>query len=138
VVVCARTTIATTAVRPVVFQNLLSRPGTWPLAACVFAGIIAVFVLQKQRRELPAFLASAFFLLSMLGATAAGLYPHLLFSTLDPGWSLDIHNSVAGGIGLSIGLVWWTFALALAVVYFVYLFRSFQGKTVVEEDGHGY
>jgi cytochrome d ubiquinol oxidase subunit II len=74
----------------------------------------------------------------MLGATAAGLYPDLLISTLDPRFDLTIHNAAAGGIGLRIGLTWWVLAIALAIGYFVYLFHSFRGKVTLENEGYGH
>ena len=88
--------------------------------------------------ELPAFLASALFLISMLGGAAAGLFPNILVSTLDAGYNLDVYNASVGGTGLRIGLIWWLPALLLAVGYFTYLFRSFRGKVTLEADEHGY
>jgi cytochrome d ubiquinol oxidase subunit II len=73
-----------------------------------------------------------------LGATAAGLFPILLSSTLSPDHDLDIHNAAPGGIGLRIGLVWWGIAMLLATGYFIYLFRSFRGKVTLDGDGHSY
>ena len=39
-----------------------------------------------------------------------------------------VHNAAAPASTLRIGLVWWSVAIALAVAYFVHLFRSFAGK----------
>jgi cytochrome d ubiquinol oxidase subunit II len=131
-------TVATAQVRPQLYANLLSRPWTWLLLAVILGSLAMVFVSLRGRRELPAFLASAGFLAGMLGATAAGLFPILLVSTLDPSFNLTVHNAAAGPLSLRVGLVWWVLAIALAVGYFVYLFRSFRGKVQLESDGHSY
>jgi cytochrome d ubiquinol oxidase subunit II len=65
---------------------------------------------------------------SLLLATAASLYPVLLPSTLDPAFDLDARSAASGAHGLAVGLAWWIPAMALAVLYFVNLFRSMRGK----------
>jgi cytochrome d ubiquinol oxidase subunit II len=53
--------------------------------------------------------------------------------------SLTIYNSKAGDYGLAVGLVWWSIGIALALGYFVYLYRSFRGKVALDEsDGYGH
>src|SRR5205807_6680225 len=68
------------------------------------------------------------FIMGMLGATAAGVFPNILISTLSPRFTLDAYNATAGALSLRVGLVWWTLALFLSIGYFVLLFRSFRGK----------
>ncbi|HLJ54761.1 MAG TPA: cytochrome d ubiquinol oxidase subunit II [Chthonomonadaceae bacterium] len=135
-VVAIPTTAATAAIRPELYRNLLARPWTWALAAAVAASIAGLWIAHMRKRELAAFLCSAAFLVSILGATAAGLYPDLLTSTLDPAYSLDIANAQAGGIGLRVGFYWWSVAVLLAIGYFTYLFRSFRGKVSPQTHGH--
>jgi cytochrome bd ubiquinol oxidase subunit II len=131
-------TLATASVQPRLYGSLLARPWTWLLVFLIIGSLAALFVSLSRRRELPAFLSSAMFIVSMLGATAAGVYPHMLVSTLDPGFDLRIDNARAGALSLRVGLIWWVIAILLAIGYFVYLFRSFRGKVVVEPEGHGY
>src|SRR5439155_1735185 len=84
-----------------------------PIGAVV--SLVFVFVNVRQRRELPAFLASAGFIVCLLAATAAGMYPNLLISTVNPAYAVTVANGAAGGQGMAVGLIWWTMALALAV-----------------------
>jgi cytochrome d ubiquinol oxidase subunit II len=133
-IVCIPTTIATAMIRPGLYANLIARPWTWILAlGIILAAAALVWSLQKKD-ELKAFLSSCAFLICMLAATAAGAYPNLLVSTLDPAYNLNIENAQAGGIGLRVGFYWWSFAIVLAVGYFVYLFRSFRDKVQLEAD----
>jgi cytochrome d ubiquinol oxidase subunit II len=131
-------TAATAVVQPVLFARIGARPWAWPLVLVMLASLALIPLWLRQRRELPAFLASAAFLASMLAATAAGLYPKILTSTLAPEYDLDVANAAAGALALRIGFLWWSPAVLLAIGYFIYLFRSFRGKVRVSDDGHGY
>jgi cytochrome d ubiquinol oxidase subunit II len=130
-------TFVTAQVQPRIYANLLARPWTWLLLVLIVGSLAMLFLSLRRERELPAFLASGLFIASLLGATAAGQFPELLVSTLDPANDLNIYNAVAGGLALRVGLFWWSVAILLAVGYFTYLFRSFRGK-VTPSDGHGY
>jgi cytochrome d ubiquinol oxidase subunit II len=130
-------TFATAQVQPQLYANLLARSWTWLLLILILGSLAMVFLSLRQKRELSAFLASALFIASLLGATAAGQFPDLLVSTLDPAHDLHIYNAASGGLGLRIGLFWWSGAILLAIGYFIYLFHSFRGK-VTPTDGHGY
>jgi cytochrome d ubiquinol oxidase subunit II len=37
---------------------------------------------------------------------------------------------------MSVGLVWWLIGIAIAVAYFVFLYRSFSGKVSLEHEGY--
>lgn len=131
-------TLATHYVQPALFSTLVSRPWTWGIAALVVVGLGLLSLAMRRGQDLTAFLGSCLFIVSMLAATAAGLYPNLLVSTLSPAYNLTVQNAASGGIGMSIGLGWWIPAIVLALAYFAMLFRFFRGKVSVSEDGHGY
>ena len=97
-----------------------------------------MFYYLRSERELAAFLSSSAFLLGLLAATMAGIYPVWLRSTLDPAYNLTAANSAAESYGLRIALLWWVAGMALAGAYFVYLFRSTRGKVDVHAQGHGH
>jgi cytochrome d ubiquinol oxidase subunit II len=128
-------TVATTQVQPGLFSALATRPWSWILVAGIVVSVIAIPVTLRRDGEGSPFLASCGFIASMLAATAAGLYPTLLRSTLDPASSLTIENAAAGALNLRVGLGWWIIAILLAIIYFVNLFRSFRGKVSL---GSGY
>jgi cytochrome d ubiquinol oxidase subunit II len=127
-------TVATAYVQPRLYATLVSRPWTWLLLSVIITSPVLLFRFRAQRRELPAFLASAAFIISMLGATAAGMFPHILISTLSPRFTLDAYNAAAGALSLRVGLVWWGIAMLLAIGYFIFLFRSFRGKVGLEAE----
>jgi len=131
-------TAATAVVQPRLYPSLVARPWTWALALGIAVSLGVVLAAARRNRELPAFLGSCGFIAFLLAATAAGMHPNLLVSTLDPAFSLTITNAAAGEVSLRIGFVWWSLAMLLAVGYFAYLFYSFRGKVTVDTRGAGY
>ena len=131
-------TVATARVRPELFSAIAARPWSWPFVVIALSGLVAAPIAHRRGAELVAFLGSAAFLAGILAATAAGLYPVLLPSAIDPRFSLDARGSATGHHGLAVGLVWWTCAIVLAIAYFSYLFRSLRGKIAAQEASEGY
>jgi cytochrome d ubiquinol oxidase subunit II len=93
---------------------------------------------SRAANERAAFLSSCVYLAFMLVGAAAAVYPNLLTSTTDPALNITVHNAHAGDHALRIGLIWWTFGMALAVGYFVFVYRMFRGKVTEAPQGHAY
>jgi cytochrome bd ubiquinol oxidase subunit II len=131
-------TAATAWIRTEIFTTLPERPWILAFVVLMLAGVAGVFYFLRRGRELAAFLSSGAFLLGLLAATMAGIYPVWLRSTVDPAYSLTAANSAAESYGLRIALAWWTVGITLAGAYFVYLYRSTRGKADVRAEEHGY
>ncbi|HVT13152.1 MAG TPA: cytochrome d ubiquinol oxidase subunit II [Fimbriimonadaceae bacterium] len=130
-------TVETVSVRPKLFSQIGASPLGWILAVAFIACFVGVRFSLGKSRESPPFLLSCGFIALMLAATAFGLYPTLLSSTIDPDFDLTIANATSGQLSLHVGIVWWILAMILAVGYFIYLFRSFRGKVDLKQDyGH--
>lgn len=130
----AAATLATAWLRPELYSALMSRPWTLVLVLLMLSGLAGVFLTLRRGRELSPFVSSSLFIAALLAATAAGMYPNLLFSTLDPSFNLHSRNAATGSYGLRIGLLWLSFGLLLVIGYFITLFRSFRGKVVAGQD----
>ncbi len=131
-------TVATAGVSPEVFAGLAARPLAWLSTAVFLGGLGTSYVARRKGQDLLAFLGSCAFLLGLLAATAASIYPTWLRSTLDPDWSLTATNAAAASNSLEAALYWWPFGFVLAIGYFVVLFRLHQGKAQAAENGEGY
>lgn len=129
--------VATMAVRPRVLDNYYATPVGWVIPVLVAAGLGGMFHFTRTRQELKAFLSSCLYLAAMLSGAAFALYPVLLPSSGDPALSLTIENSSAGASSLSIGLIWWSIGMVIAIGYFVLVYSMFRGKVESQGGGHG-
>jgi len=129
-------TVETQAVRPDLFQSVLHRPLALVLSGLFIICLASIPVLLKKGSEATPFLASAVFIASMLAATAAGVFPVMLHSTLGEATDLTATNAASGQLSLHVGLVWWLIAIVLTILYFVHLFRTFGGKVKLNEAAH--
>jgi len=83
------------------------------------------------------FLDSTVYIGGMLGGAAFAMYPLLLPASTDPSYGLTIYNAKTGAYSLRVGLIWWGLGIALAIAYFVFLYRKFNQKVTLEEsDGY--
>jgi len=68
------------------------------------------------------------FILGLLSSLAWGLFPNMLIVTTDPAYSLTIYNAAASPFGLRVGVAWFIIGISLAIIYTIYVHRSFWGK----------
>ena len=125
---------ATLVVRPQMIDNYILRKWGAIFPASVIACLGGMIYFRAKGRDLSAFLASSGYLVGMLGGAAFGLYPYLLPASADDRFSLTIYNSSSGVYGLTVGVVWWVIGVALALGYFVFVYRSIRGKVALEGE----
>ena len=128
--------VATYFVRPQVMDNYRSHPAGFLVPIVVLASLIVMLWAERTEKEMLAFLASGVYIAGMLVGAVFALYPMVLPASTDPAYSLTINNAAAGHHGLSVGLVWWSLAMVLAVGYFVFIYRMFRGKVKLEGGGY--
>jgi cytochrome d ubiquinol oxidase subunit II len=131
-------TVATARLAPAIFDALGDRPLAWACTLLFLTGLSASFVARKRGNDLVAFLGSSAFLLGLLAATAASVWPVWLRSTVDPAHSLTAENAASSEHALRVGLWWWPVGFVLAVVYFAILFRLHRGRAQAAAEGEGY
>ncbi|WP_257311761.1 cytochrome d ubiquinol oxidase subunit II [Geothrix fuzhouensis] len=129
---------ATAMVNPGIFHRLPQAPLGWVASMIFLAGLSLVFVGLKRERFLLAFLGSGAFILGLLAASAACLYPVMLKSTLDPQFDLTALNASVGDHGLRTGLAWWLIGFPIAIGYLAFLFHFNRGKVKAAGEGEGY
>ena len=128
--------IATLSIRPRLFDNYLAWPVGWIIPVGVLAGLLGEFLFTRAGQERKAFLASCLYLIAMLCGAAFAMYPSLLPASADPANTLTIQNASAGALSLSIGLIWWSVGMAIAIAYFVFVYTMFKGKVSSEGLSH--
>jgi cytochrome d ubiquinol oxidase subunit II len=134
VVLTALGTLATFSVRPEMLGHLNERPWGYILPALALGGLAGMGYFTARAGERAAFVSSSAYILGMLASTAFALYPDMLPAVV-PGRSLTVYNAAATHYELSVGLVWWSIGIVLAVIYFVLTYRLFRGKVEMQAGG---
>lgn len=130
--------IETWIVRPALVGEFFSRPLAWLFALVTLAGAGMVFTGIRAGNEWRTFYGSGTLIVGMLAAGAATIYPVILFSTLDPAYSLTAANTAATESSLELAGFWWPVAVVLTVVYFGYIARYFSGKVSAKGGAGAY
>jgi cytochrome d ubiquinol oxidase subunit II len=130
--------IATTSIRPDLWKNYADYKWGNILPILGAVGFTGMYYFSAKRKDTPAFISSAIFIGSMLGATAFASFPYFLHSSINPNDSLTVYNTITKEYGLNVGLVWWIIGILLATAYFIYLYRSFRGKVRITSGDIGY
>jgi len=126
--------VATYFVRPTIMNNYEKHPIGLLVPLVVFGSLAIMIWAAPKMKDKVAFTASALYMTGMLVGAAFGLYPTVLPASTGPQYSLTIYNTAAGHHGLMVGLAWWILGLALALTYFIFVYRTFRGKVQVEEE----
>jgi cytochrome bd ubiquinol oxidase subunit II len=129
-------TLATFWVQPAVLKGFGARPWGVIFPLLALAGLAGVEYFRRQGRDLHALLASGAYLAGMMWSSLVALYPMVL-PARNPANSLTISNASGSQYGQTVGLVWWLIGMALAAVYFIFVYRLFWGK-VSATPGEGY
>jgi cytochrome d ubiquinol oxidase subunit II len=138
VVLALAATWATAHVNGAVYANFARAPLAWVGLALFLGGLAVVVAGLRLGRPLLALLGSGAFILGILAATAACVWPVMLRSTVDPAWNLTALNASAGPGGLRAGLKWWLVGFPLVLGYFACIFHLHRGKVVAPAEGKGY
>jgi cytochrome d ubiquinol oxidase subunit II len=121
-------TVLTWKVRPGLYVMIWLR--RWPVAVVgvALAGFLGIPAGLKRSGDRTPFLGSGLFILALLAATAAGVYPDILTSSIDPRFSITAQSAQAGAYGLRAALWWWVPGILLVTAYFAHLFWRIRGK----------
>lgn len=137
VIVTLVSLFTTVSIRPQLLENYNSNPILFVIPLGVAASLAAMRVFRQRGSDKATFLASSSYLIFMLVGAAAGVYPNLLVSSSDPSLNITVFNAASGEYALSVGLIWWSFGMALALGYYVFVYRMFRGKVKVNGgEGH--
>ena len=129
---------ATVIARPASLANYQAHPIDFIFPIAVLTGLALMRFTLGHPSRLPAFLGSCLYLFAMLAGAAAGLFPVLLPSVGSEGRDMTIATAIAGPHTLRVGLIWWTFGTALAIMYFVIVYWLFRGKVPTDAEGYGH
>jgi len=102
-------------------------------------GLVAVlvswrFLLKKQ--YLSAFIASACMIGLLLATVAAGMYPVLIPSSIDPDYDLTVINAASASETLTVMLVIAVIGLPFVLMYTAGVYFFFRGKVSLDQESY--
>ncbi|GAB3843082.1 cytochrome d ubiquinol oxidase subunit II [Hymenobacter jeollabukensis] len=98
--------------------------------------VLSIGQLIRRRRYFAAFLCSGSIAALLLLMVAAGLFPVLVRSTLNPAWNLTIYNSASSAKSLGIMLTIAAIGIPLVATYTGFVFWVFRGKVRLDEASY--
>jgi len=101
------------------------------LATCITA-----WYLLRRGREFWAFVASGATIALLILSVAIGMFPNLLFSTIDPQYNLTAYNAASASNTLTVMLIIAVIGMPVVLLYTAGVYYFFRGKT--ELDSHSY
>ncbi len=120
--------LATVLIRPALKDNYLRHPGWFAVPSGVGIALLLVLYFLTLGKDHAALYASGAFLVLMIAGAAVALYPMVLPASGNPQYSLTIYNAQASPASLRLALYWWLPGIAIAIAYFVFIYRLFRGK----------
>lgn len=134
------TTIETTVsllIRPALETNYLRHPAWFVIPVAVAGALVFILYFLSRSQDAAALYSSGVFLAAMVLGAAVGLYPVVLPASENPQYSLSIYDAAASPESLRLALYWWIPGIAIAITYFVLVYRMFRGR-VSSLSGYGH
>ncbi len=130
-------TFVTVRVNPLLFENFASRPLAWACALLALGGLATTLLGLRRGAHRRAFFGSSAFLVGLMAATAASIFPVMLRGIGD-GVSILATEASNDAAGLRTATRWWLVGIPLVVIYFAIQFRVHAGKASAAREGEGY
>ncbi len=128
--------IATIGVQPHSLDNYIAHPLTFVVPVGVIASLAGILLFNRRHKPIHAFISSCLYLFFMLAGACWALYPTLLPATTGSEYNITMDRALSGPHTLSVGLVWWTLGMAMAVSYVVFVYSRFKGKVDLQAGRH--
>lgn len=109
-------------------------PLIFPLAALVSFASIWYFL--RRGREFVAFAGSSLMIAFLMLSVAAGMYPNLIISTVDPRYNLTVTNAASQPNTLTVMLIIALIGIPFVLLYTAGVYYIFRGKVRLEADSY--
>lgn len=115
------------------FNNYMKNPLLFAVLAGAVIALIMVRPALGSSKMVRAWVCSATFIAGVTLFGVIGLYPALLPSSLNPGWSMTIFNSASSPLTLKIMLGVALVMVPIVIAYQAWVFKTFSHK-ITQED----
>jgi cytochrome d ubiquinol oxidase subunit II len=114
------------------FHNYLAHPLMFaiPLLALIF--MLASIIRIQRNQALCAIIASSLSIAMIILTAYLSLFPNLIIAK-NPAYSLNIYNAASSQLTLETMLIIALIGMPLVLIYTIYSYRIFHGKTKIEE-----
>jgi len=107
----------------------------------IFPVLIFVFIYLcheaiRRKRDGWAFIFSCLNISTLFGLASIGFYPNILRSTIDPAYTINLHNTAVSETTLIILVIVAGLGLPLVFAYGVWLYKTFSGKTSLNKTSY--
>lgn len=118
------------------FEGVLSNLLFWILFIVLLGSIVFIPITLKAGRYFRAFLSSSLTITCIIGLAAVSIFPKIVSSSIDPGYSLTIYNASSTPRTLTVMLIIALIGMPIVIGYTAYIYRVFKGKTVITEESY--
>ena len=110
------------------FAKFITYPVFFMLPITAVACLAFALVMLFQDKPLEAWLFSAGYIMLVIFTGIAGLFPRLIPSSLNPDWSVTIHNAASSPKTLTIMLIVVIIFVPLVIAYQAWAYKLFSHK----------
>lgn len=129
-------TLYTLIYLPHLTDNISENTALFVVPLLAFLSIANIPRLVSKRKYVHAFLFSALTISFLLVLVAIELYPVMVFSTVDPAYSLTVYNAASSQKSLGIMLIMTAIGGPLVLTYTIFVYRTFWGKVKMDETSY--
>ena len=129
-------TMATLIYVPDMADKFRRYPVLFAIPALSMLSAISIRRYSERGLYLTAFIFSALTSALLLSMVAIGLYPVMVPSTLNPEWSLTVHNAASSDPSLRTMLTIAAIGVPIVAVYTTFVFWTFRGKVKLDENSY--
>lgn len=132
IILFAICTLLTYVLHKNLFNNYLTNPLMFviPLLAIIF--MFASIIRIQRNQALCAMIASSLSIAMVILTAYLSLFPNLIIAK-NPAYSLNIYNAASSQLTLKTMLIIALIGMPLVLIYTIYSYRVFRGKTKIEE-----
>jgi cytochrome d ubiquinol oxidase subunit II len=113
---------------PGITTRYLARPWLAILPAAALAAVIFAWWMVRKEKFFVAFVSSCSMIALLILSSAAGLYPNLLSSTINPDYNLTIFNAASEANTLTVMLVIAVIGMPFVILYTAGVYYIFRGR----------
>jgi len=123
----------TAIAQPAMLRNFTNNPIGYLIPVISLIALLYSLYSRSHNNDRFSFLLFSVFIVGLLLTVVFTIFPNILISTLNPSYSLTIHNAAAKANGLEIGFYWFIIGISLASIYTYLMYHKFWGKVKIDD-----